>query len=182
MLDAAGLFAEIDRHFLEAERLRRVALFARAPRLAEGWFKGELMYLLEGLANERKVGRWAADVPITEDRKKRCDFRVELEGEPAWLEVKTLHYGTRGGIAADILSGMSDAVGVTDDVIRLLRVPDGTPHIVLFVFPRPATDAWAETMGSYKRRIAPIGVEEESSPEGYPEALYVCKLAVSGGF
>jgi hypothetical protein len=45
-----------------------------------------------------------------------------------------------------------------------------------------ATDAWAETIGSYKRRIAPIGVEEETSPDGYPETLYVCKLAVSGGF
>jgi hypothetical protein len=77
---------------------------------------------------------------------------------------------------------MSEAVGVTDDVIRLLRVPDGSAHIVLFVFPRPSADAWAETMASYKRRVAPIEVEETTSPEGYPEALYVCKLAVSGGF
>ena len=65
---------------------------------------------------------------------------------------------------------------------RLLRVPDGSPMILLFVYPRPEPEAWASLMESYASRIHPISVKETSAIGDYPESLYICKLAVEGAF
>src|SRR4029079_9448909 len=85
------LFAAIDAHFLAPERLHRAAVFARHGRsVAEGWFKGEMMVALEELAKGGTIDAWRADVPITEDNRQRCDFRIVIGGQPLWLEVKTV--------------------------------------------------------------------------------------------
>jgi hypothetical protein len=181
MLNPDDLFGEIDRHFLGAERLARVEAFKRAGRGVEGWFRGETVYLLQRLASEGKLGGWQVNAPITQDGKQRCDLRVDAGGGPLWIEIKGLHFGSRAAMP-EVFSGMSDALGVTDDVVRLLRIPEGTPLVLMFVYPRPEPAAWRELLHSYQRRINPIRVEEQTSVEDYPASLYVCKLAVSGGF
>lgn len=182
MLTNDELLAEIDRHFLEAERLARVDTFERAGRGIHGWFKGETAHLVQGLAAEGKLRGWTGDAWITEDRKKWADLKVETADGPLWLEVRALHYRERTGFGADLLSGMTDAIGVTDDVVRLLRVPEGSPMILLFVYPRPDPEAWTSLMESYASRIHPISVKETSAIGDYPESLYICKLAVEGAF
>lgn len=181
MPDADTLFADIDRHFLDAERLARVDAFQRAGRGVEGWFRGEMAYLLERLVSQGKVRGWQANAPITQDGKQRCDLRVETGGAPLWIEIKGLNFGSRAAMP-EVFSGMSDALGVTNDVVRLLRIPEGTPLVLMFVYPRPEPAAWRELLDAYRRRINPIRVEEQTSVEGYPASLYVCKLVVKGGF
>jgi hypothetical protein len=99
-----------------------------------------------------------------------------------WLELKAIQHRVRPGPGADILSQIGDSLGVTDDVVRLLRVPEGSPHIVIFVYPRPEPETWSALMEAYRRRIYPIAVDEMTSPADYPQGLYVCKLEVKGGF
>jgi hypothetical protein len=169
------LFAEIDRHFLAPEALRRAELFARHGRSsAEGWFKGELMLLLESLAKDGRIEGWRADVPITEDSRQRCDFRIVTGGRPLWLEVKTL---VQPAQVAD--SGvMSKGGGFAEDLVKLMRVREGEKGVLLFVVPRPEPSQWADLLASYARRIAPLGFRELSEIGAYPESLYVCKLEV----
>lgn len=173
------LFAEIDRHFLAPESLRRAELFARHGRAsAEGWFKGELMLLLETLVGDRHIDGWRADVPISEDNRQRCDFRIVTGGKALWLEVKTL---VQPGQVAD--SGvMARGGGFADDLVKLMRVPDGDKGLLLFVAPRPEPAQWVELLASYARRIAPLGFRELSEIGSYPSALYVCKLEVREAF
>lgn len=182
MLTNDELLAEIDRHFLAAERLERVAAFQRAGRGLQGWFKGEMAYLVQSLAAEGKLRGWTGDAWLTEDRKKWADLKVDTADGPLWLEVRALHHRKHTGFGADMLSGMTDAIGVTDDVVRLLRAPDGQPMILLFVYPRPEPEGWASLMESYGQRIYPISVKEQGSVGDDPEELYVCKLAVEGAF
>lgn len=182
MLTNSELLGEIDRHFLEPECLAQVDTFQRVGRGMYGWFKGEIAHLVQTLAADGGLRGWTGDAWITEDRKKWCDLKIDTADGPLWMEVRALHYRTHTGFGADLLSGMTDAIGVTDDVVRLLRVPDGTPMILLFVYPRPEPDAWTSLMESYSQRIYPISVKEQSAVGDYPEALYICKLAVEGAF
>jgi hypothetical protein len=178
-VNADELFAEIDRHFLAPDALWRAELFARHGRSsAEGWFKGELMLLLESLAKDGKINGWRADVPITEDNRQRCDFRIVMGGRPLWLEVKTL---VQPGQVAD--SGvMTRGGGFADDLVKLMRVREGEKLVLIFIVPRPEPAQWGDLLATYSRRIAPLGFRELSEIGSYPEALYVCKLALKEAF
>jgi hypothetical protein len=198
MPDHSPLFAEIDRHFLAPQALARVALLGRIGRDAGGWFKGELAYVFDRLAKDGALSGWRANVPIVEGRPQRCDFRLVVngpsipQGGPSipqgervlWLEVKALPGRAGGGGRVDPgfylqKGGPGD---VTEDLVKLMRAPDGDTAVLLFVHPRPDASAWEEIMSAYSRRIAPIAFKEETSLGDYPEALYVCKLRLTGGF
>jgi hypothetical protein len=90
-MDSNALYTAIDAHFLSPDALRRAALLARHGRAAaEGWFKVEMIALLDSLAKDGTIDDWRSDYPITEEGKQRCDFRIVIGGKPLWLEVKTL--------------------------------------------------------------------------------------------
>ena len=59
------LFAEIDRHFLAPEALKRAALLGRVGPDAGGWFKAELAYLLDTLLKAGRIKAWRANAPFT---------------------------------------------------------------------------------------------------------------------
>jgi hypothetical protein len=177
-----SLFAEIDRHFLAPEALKRAALLGRVGSDAGGWFKAELAYLLDTLLKAGRIKAWRANAPFTEDSRQRCDFRIELaEAGPLWLEVKSLADPARSGPLADS-AVFAKGGGITDDIVKLLRVPDGDRAVLLFVYPRPDAAQWSELMLSLARRIAPIDFTETSALADYPPDLYICKLSVSEGF
>jgi hypothetical protein len=177
-----SLYTRIDRHFLTPEALARAALLGRAGPDAGGWFKGELVYVFDTLLKANEIRGWRANVPITEEGRQRCDFRIELtEGRPLWLEVKALADPARAGPLADS-AVFARGSSFTDDIVKLLRVPDGDRAVLLFVYPRPDPAQWTELMSAYSRRIAPISFTEESALGEYPPELYVCRLSVSEAF
>jgi hypothetical protein len=189
-MPTTALFAEIDRHFLAPEALKRAALLGRIGPDAGGWFKAELAYLLDTLLKTGLIKAWRANAPFTEDNRQRCDFRIEFaagapgpgaEPGPLWLEVKSLADPARSGPLADS-AVFAKGGGFTDDIVKLLRVPDGDRAVLLFVYPRPDAAQWSELMLSLARRIAPIDFTETSALAGYPPDLYICKLSVSEGF
>ncbi|HET9477580.1 MAG TPA: hypothetical protein VFP63_08845 [Dehalococcoidia bacterium] len=192
------LYAAIDSHFLAPEALARVRHLGRAARDADGWFKGELAYLVATLVDDGTLTDWRINVPIREGRPQRCDFRLlaarpEVSKDtPLWLEVKALPQGgspsgrvdpgfflQKGG-PGDTSTALS--AGITEDLVKLMRVPDGDTAVLLFAYPRPEADAWSEIMSAYARRIAPIAFKETTSLADYPPELYVCKLKLTGGF
>jgi hypothetical protein len=183
MLD--DLFPRIDRHFLAPEMLARVAAFPRAGRDVEGWFKGELAYLFDSLTGAGGLADWRANVPIVEGRPQRCDFRLASSGGGVlWLEVRAVpqRRPSAGALDPGVFMQKGGAADVTEDLVKLMRVPDGETAVVLFVYPRPQPADWAEQMSTFSRRIAPISFKEESRLEDYPEALYICRLRLAGGF
>ena len=169
-----ALYDAIDRHFLAPDALARARLLARHGRFeAEGWFKAETMHVLETLTKDGTIDGWRANVPLSEEAKQRCDFRIVANGKPLWLEVKTLVEPARA--AAD-MGFIGKSGGFTDDLVKLLRVPDGDRAVLLFVVPRPSPAQWTDLLATYQRRIAPITFSEQTAIADYPEELYVCKL------
>ena len=178
------LYAAIDRHFLAPEALARVRHLGRAARDADGWFKGELAYLFATLVDEGALTDWRINVPIVEGRPQRCDFRLVVGQTPLWLEVKALAQGV--GPAGRVDPGFFLQKGgpgdITEDLVKLMRVPDGDTAVLLFAHPRPDATAWSEIMSAYAGRITPIAFKETTSLADYPPELYICKLTLTGGF
>ena len=147
--------------------------------LKEGRAKGQPQILRQALTKDGTVDGWRADVALAEDNKQRADFRIVAGGHPLWLEVKTLVDPARQ--AAD-MGFLGRGATFTDDLVKLLRAPDGDKAVLLFVLPRPSPADWADLLATYQRRIAPISFEERSDVVDYPDALYVCKLALKEMF
>ena len=185
MLTSHDVFARIDDYFLAPERLTRVELFSRYARNVEGWFNGELLYLFHAMAAEGLIGEWGSEVRVAPGQQRRFDFKLQVQGGPLFLELKTLFHGIQAGQPVDLgvyFPRTDDGVGITGDVIKLMRVTEGVKALLLFVHPRPALEKWPLVLESYARRIAPITVREISTIDRYPPPLYICKLSVEGGF
>jgi hypothetical protein len=181
-VSSTTLHSHIDQHFLAPAALKRAALLSRAGPEAGGWFKAELAYLLDSMLKGGAIKGWRGNAPISEEGRQRVDFRVEFsEGGPLWLEVKAISDPAREGPLADTAMFARGST-FTDDIVKLLRVPDGERAVLLFVYPRPEAGQWSELMSSLARRIAPIDFTEESKISDFPPELYVCKLSVSEGF
>lgn len=171
-----ALFDRIDNYFLNADRLRKIEAFTHAQRQVEGWFKGELIWFLTGGANV-----WEAEVPFPHDRRKRCDFMVDVEGTPVYLELKALYHGqqrsARFGLGIYLYK---DTVGIWGDVLKLSRLRVGLGYSLLFIYPRPDPKSWSRQIEQYKQRIEPIRLREASQVSEYPPELYICKLEIKG--
>lgn len=180
VIDQAGLFEAIDRHFLQAEQLERVRVFSRTARQIEGWFKGELMYLLSKLHRDGAIARWQVDARAANDDRQRFDFRIEIGDELLYLELAALHFTPQRNVAASL--GSTELGVLNQYVVKLSRLDSGRGYCLLFVYPRPDVDHWSEAIGDFRRRAAPVIVREESALDRFPPDLYICKLAVEGGF
>lgn len=92
-LPTDDLFHSIDEYFLSPDKLMKVESFTRAQRQVEGWFKGELIYLLAGLLGAARVSAWEPEAPLTAGDRKKCDFIVDVLDSRVCLEVKALYHG-----------------------------------------------------------------------------------------
>ena len=178
MLTTDALLAELDRHFLAPDVLKRVAAFARTRGPMEGWFKGEMAYALDALAQAGQTGRWQANAPITEANRARIDFTVQTADGPLYLELKAMQ---RPGAESGLGDFVAKDEAVWGDVVKMLRLPEGRGFSVLFVYPRPEAERWAGLFDTYKRRIYPISIQERTSVTDYPPELYIAKIEVERG-
>ena len=166
------LFSFIDQHFLA--KLEYCRLFAEAERQVEGWFKGELIYLLNSLKLD-----WEPEASISSFGKKKIDFRITLDDGLFYLEIKALYHGLQRGQMVDIgIYFYKDDVGIWGDVQKLTSLREGRGFCVLFIYPRPEIERWHKTLTIYGQRISPIVLREASEISTFPSELYIAKLEV----
>jgi len=175
------LFEAIDEYFLSPDRLVKIEAFTHAQRQVEGWFKGELIYLFADLLGAERLSAWEPEAVLTPGDKKKCDFILNVLDSRVFLEVKALYHGKQRAAKFGLDIYMyKDTVGIWGDVLKLSSLSSGFGYNLLFIYPRPEPDVWARLIEKYKRRIAPIALEEVSRISDYPRELYICKLRVTG--
>jgi len=179
------VFGLIDRHFLDGDRLRRVAAFSNVGRQVEGWFKAEMIYLLadakgHGLIDDFKSEAVLADQGGSGWGKKRVDFRVEHGGRTIYVEVKTLFHGQQGAAVIPIdIYLYRDDIGIWPDLKKLGTLPPGAAFSLLFVHPRPDAASWARALSRARERYTEFDLAELTTVSEYPAELYIAKVAVS---
>jgi len=181
-LPTDDLFRAIDEYFLSREKLMKVEAFTRAQRQVEGWFKGELIYPFADLLGTQRVSAWEPEATFTPGDKKKCDFILDVLDSRVFLEVKALYHGRQRAAKFGLdIYPYKDTVGIWGDVLKLSSLSSGLGYNLLFIYPKPEPEAWARLIEIYKRRVAPIVLEEVSRITDYPSTLYICKLSVMNG-
>lgn len=169
----------IDRHFLDEQRLKYPDIFTNAERQVEGWFKGELLYLFTELKKDGILESWEPEAVFPNLGKKKSDFKVTIDGEPIYLELKTLYHGMQKNQPIDLgIYFYKDSVGIWNDIQKLSSLEDGRGFCILFVYPKPNRERWNKTLQKYEERILPNRIKKLSKIDEYPSDLFIAKIEI----
>jgi hypothetical protein len=173
------VFGLIDRHFLDGDRLRRVAAFSNVGRQVEGWFKAEMIYLLADAKGYGLIDDFKSEAVLPDQGRRRVDFRVQHAGRTIYLELKTLFHGKQANsvIPLDIYLYRDD-IGIWPDLQKLGTLPPGAAFSLLFVHPRPDAAFWARALSRARERYREFDLAELTRVSDYPAELYIAKIAV----
>jgi len=147
-------------HFFTSESLNRVAAFADAGVQREGWFNGELVYLLSKMKERDKTIKSAFEYH-TGDGKK-CDLWLELAAATAVIEIKAAALFWRGGTV-----GLGRwATDCAQEVQKFLTIPATSHYILLFAYRAPRETDWQTLAHETARLGASVTISrvDTSSP------------------
>lgn len=160
-------------HFFREESLERVALMRRCDWRKEGWFQAELMWLLD--QKRGLVSNWQIEIEYpTGNGKKRVDFKIEVAGTSAAVEVKTAICGlsTNGTTYKPRDYGKGEcACGVQ----QLSGMPSPR-YLLVFAWnsikenePALTNDAWDEMLQAVRSKTSMPGISFVRVPERTPD-------------
>jgi hypothetical protein len=173
------LFNKIDDHFVSDHSLARVRAFLDAERQVEGWFKGELLWLLKSWKDDRLIDNWKSEYRAfqTNDKRhyRRMDFFIELADGPLYLELKTFYHGTQAGQNVDLGTCFTF---LPPDIDKLANLPSGNKFLLVFVTPNPESKnkKWQTTLDGFRKNYP--NVSEIPARHKFPEEIYIAKLKV----
>jgi hypothetical protein len=142
------LCQSVTAHFAKPGALARVRVMAKAGVQTEGWWKAELMLLLEALRQRGKITGWDREVPTGEGRQ-RLDFLIQLRDEVLALEIKTALCGEQRDVdwrlPAYVGTGadgwiLSDLRKVNAYKLAQPVMPRGL--LAVFAYPAPPSEDW----------------------------------------
>ena len=143
------LFKVIDDHFLTEEALARVQSFLSSQHQVEGWFKGELLFLLKSLRDNNRLEDWHSEYSPPEIGKKRIDFYVNLSDGPLYIELKSFYYGRQANATIDLATCFT---ALPKDVDKLADLRDGNKFSLVFVTPKPNPQLWQRALQKFQRK------------------------------
>lgn len=126
---------------------KRWSVFARYARQVEGWFRGELMFILDQLA----PGQWQPEAGYDWNHRCKCDFELQLPRQDdggiarVGVELKTAFVGRQGQNVYHLNyildEGAGEGGGLLRDASRLTR-STGLAERVCLVYAYGRQDAF----------------------------------------
>jgi len=158
----------------------RLTCFCKYGCQLEGWFKGELLTVLDAALQAGTIVDLDRELATSGGR---IDLRVTMPGEnPSWIELKHwligMQRGTRYG--AGFYFGDQTSVGITKDVTKLTggeRAASG--YVLVLLTANPGNDEWFRGVEKFNRKFSPLRIESISSPSDFPSAYFLGLLCVA---
>lgn len=88
----------------------------------EGWLKGEMLLVLDGLVQGGHIAGLDREVKVGPGQRKRIDLRVDVQGMSHWLELKHWLVGRQRGTTygPSFYFGDPTSVGIRPDAEKLM--------------------------------------------------------------
>lgn len=162
------ILPRIREHFLaKSEELNA---FARQGTRVEGWFKGEMIVLLDRLKTQRLVDDFDREPCLyPPNRKLQVDFRVTLAGALQLVQIRSLCI-TRPRKLRSYFREDSD--GLPKDMWQLSEF--GAPEskwVFTFIFPRPDVAEWQAATAGLPADLGRWTCVTQ--PSDYPDHLFL---------
>ncbi len=159
-------FLQKEEHFVD---------FAKADSRVEGWFKAEMLVLLNRLKQQGQLREYEREANITslKDRKrKQVDFRFRLAGENHLCELKALCISQAKGTPRNLnFYFRDDHVGLIKDFKKLDELTNTNKWVLAFVYPSPDIRDWDKAVASMPKSLkhwCPI-----TKPQDFPKFVFI---------
>lgn len=121
-------------------------VFAETDTRLEGWFKAELIVLLNSLLREKVIQEFKREPKIeTPTGRKQVDLNHFLNGESHLRELKALCISQAAGTPRNLhFYFREDKVGLIKDFRKLDSLPYKNKWVIGFIYPNPKYDHWVK--------------------------------------
>jgi hypothetical protein len=158
----------------------RLACFCKYGCQLEGWFKGELLTVLDAALQAGTIVDVDREIATPAGK---IDLRVTLPGEePTWIELKHWLIGVQRGTryGAGFYFGDPTSVGITKDVKKLTDGERaGLGYVLVLMTANPGNDEWRRGIEKFNRKFGPLRITSASSPSDFPAAYFLGVLRVA---
>ncbi len=148
-------------------------VFAEADTRIEGWFKAELIVLLDSLLREKVIQEFKREPKIdTPTGRKQVDFIISLNGESHLCELKALCISQAAGTPRNLhFYFREDNVGLIKDFRKLDSLPYKNKWVIGFIYPNPKHDHWVKEIS-----LLPDDLKHWkciTDPSNFPNFLFI---------
>jgi hypothetical protein len=155
----------------------RLLCFTKHGVQTEGWFKGELLVLLETLVQKKVVESFDREVRQT---GALIDLLV-VSDRRHWVELKHWLIGTQKGTAygPSFYFRDSSSVGIVRDARKLLSCPAEDQHwLLILAAANPGVELWRKGIQGFNEKFYPIRLETRTDPAEFPSSDFLGLLHI----
>ena len=131
--------------------------FTETDSRIEGWFKAELIVLLNRLVQQGKVKEFEREYNTAKGERHRSqiDFRLHIHGQAHLCELKAMCISQAAGTPRNLRFYLrNDHVGIVRDFKKLNSLKSREKKWVLaFIYPSPDVDEWYDAIASLPRGL-----------------------------
>lgn len=167
-------------HFREHfdDQLDQFASFTKHGVQCEGWFKAEMLSLLDSMEAQGVIDEF--------DREVRCqsgiiDLRLNHNGQH-WIELKHWLIGRQRGTnyGCGFYFRDNSSVGITPDCRKLITCPnDSNRWLLILATSNPGQEPWDKGVADFNNKFSPLHVRSYTQPGEFPASYFLGLLAVS---
>ncbi len=157
----------------------RLATFDRHEFQVEGWFKGELIHLLNRDSAMLGIARVDREVKVNGGKVDVAAFLAD--GRTVWIELKHWRIGLQRGTKWTFTGTVRDpsAFGLVKDVSKLASARcRGSGFALVLCTANPGREDWNQGLIHLNAKLAPSRVEAMSDPADYPASHFLGVLRV----
>lgn len=171
-----GLLQEFKNHFDQLQD-RMVSVCQHGVQ-TEGWFKAELLTLLDKFVKQKRIRGVDREVTCANGK---IDLRIDTEFETNFIELKHWLIGKQKDYKYNPIFYFGDkSLGVFKDVEKLLSLPDEYGRwLLLLLSANPGIDAWNSGVAKFNEKFAPYTLTSQSDPSDYPETYFIGLVEVA---
>ncbi len=154
----------------------RLACFCKYGVQVEGWFKGELITLLDIGYTERWISNFDREVKCSSGKK----IDITLATKPNvvyWIEIKHWIGKQKGKIYDPKFYFADKYVGILKDVDKL-RELSSNKWIFVFITPNPGIAAWNEGIEIFNNKYSPRHLVSHSNFGEFSETYFMGVLEI----
>lgn len=161
-----------DRFSASANQVR-IRTFSQYDVRVEGWFKGELLYLLHRLKRQHIINDFQREVPVNPaNRRRRVDFQVKLGRRTHLCELKAMCISQEQQTPRNLnFYFRDDQVGIIKDFRKLDAMNRRNMWVLAFVYPKPSVEVWQAAIGRIPDEF--IHWHCVSALEDYPPCFFI---------
>jgi hypothetical protein len=155
-MPVSSVWDAVAAHFFTPASISRIVAISEAEVQVEGWFKGELIWLFGQLTGKRVIENWRCECRADEQNRKRLDFKIEVDGADAAIEVKTA-IRLQKGISYDLRWYAKQTEGFfPPDIRKLAAHAAAYRYLLVFAYPACPASEWDGAVSELGRQVTGV--------------------------